>query len=47
MTHTKIIWNKVYYPVDMEPEDETKIKKIATDVCKALGIGILLERSGR
>jgi hypothetical protein len=36
MTHTKIIWNKVYYPVDMEPEDETKIKskKIATDVCK-------------
>jgi DNA-binding HxlR family transcriptional regulator len=26
--------------IDMEPEDETKIKskKIATDVCKALGI---------
>src|ERR671928_386619 len=39
MTHTKIIWNKVY-PVDMEPENESKIKskKIATDVCKALGI---------
>src|ERR671928_910817 len=39
MTHTKIIWNKVY-PVDMEPEDESKIKskRIATDVCKALGI---------
>jgi DNA-binding HxlR family transcriptional regulator len=40
MTHTKIIWNKLYYPVDMEPEDKTKIKSktIATDVCKALGI---------
>jgi len=40
MSHTKIFWNKVYYPVDMEPEDEIKIKskKIATDVCKALGI---------
>ena len=39
MTHTKIIWNKVY-PIDMEPEDESKIKskRIATDVCKALGI---------
>ena len=39
MTYTKIIWNKVY-PIDMEPEDETKIKskRIATDVCKALGI---------
>ena len=39
MTHTKIIWNKVY-PVDTEPEDESKIKskKIATEVCKALGI---------
>ena len=40
MTHTKIIWNKVYYSIDMESEDESKIKrkKIATDVCKALGI---------
>lgn len=30
----------MYYPVDMEPEDESKIKskKIATDVCRALGI---------
>ena len=39
MPHTKIIWNKVY-PVDMEPKDKSKIKskKIATDVCKALGI---------
>jgi DNA-binding HxlR family transcriptional regulator len=40
MTHTKINWNKVYYPVDAESEYGTKIKgkKIATDVCKALGI---------
>jgi DNA-binding HxlR family transcriptional regulator len=40
MTHTKIIWNKVYYSIDMESQDKSKIKskKIATDVCKALGI---------
>src|SRR6476660_538649 len=40
MTHTKINWNKVYYRVDAESEYGTKIKdkKIATDVCKALGI---------
>ena len=40
MTHTKINWNKVYYSVDAESEYGTKIKdkKIATDVCKALGI---------
>src|SRR5919197_5192346 len=40
MSHTKIVCNKVYYSIDMEPEDEskTKSKKIATDVCKALGI---------
>jgi hypothetical protein len=40
MTHTKIICNKVYYSIDMETEHESKIKskKIATEVCKALGI---------
>src|SRR3954467_3874706 len=40
MTHTKIIWNKVYDPIDMESEHESiiKSKKIVTDVCKALGI---------
>jgi DNA-binding HxlR family transcriptional regulator len=40
MTHTKIIRNKVYDPIDMESEHESiiKSKKIVTDVCKALGI---------
>lgn len=40
MTHTKIIWNKVYDAIDMESEHESiiKSKKIVTDVCKALGI---------
>jgi DNA-binding HxlR family transcriptional regulator len=40
MTHTKIIWNKGYDPIDMESEHESiiKSKKIVTDVCKALGI---------
>ena len=42
MTCTKTIWNRVYNSIDMESEHENKIKsnnkKIATDVCKALGI---------
>ena len=40
MAHTEIIWNKVYYPIDTESEYKTKIKskKIATAVCKVLGI---------
>ena len=40
MTHTKIIWNKVSYPIDTESEHESEIKnkKVATGVCKALGI---------
>src|ERR687887_822237 len=40
MPHTIIIPNNVYDPIDMESGHESKIKnkKIATDVCKALGI---------
>ena len=32
--------HRIYKRIDMEPEDDTKIKskKIATDVCRALGI---------
>jgi DNA-binding HxlR family transcriptional regulator len=40
MPHTIIIPNNVYDPIDVESQYESKIKskKIATDVCKALGI---------
>ena len=40
MTHAKITWNKVSYPIDTESEHESEIKnkKVATGVCKALGI---------
>ena len=40
MTRTQITWKRVYDPIETEAEQKSKIKnkKIATDVCKALGI---------